>query len=788
MAERLRVVQATGALTTERDSTDAANRGDTAAVVRLLEGGADPTTMLYAHYSCDDGGGGGAVSCGSTVLLGAAAHRRLEVVRLLMKHGADLEVVQLLLEGDADQKCSADLSLACIDGVTPLMVAAWGGHLEALRLLLRRGAALDAVVPSTGGTAFHGACNGNQPECAEALMRAGCDVSLKDLEGLTGWEVAEGKDHAKVVARLRVALAETTLVISAEKGDAAVVARLLAEGADPNTWVQRCQPMAGVVEPPTGRAVTHTSSTTALVAAAHCGQLEVARLLMDGGADPSRPTGDGDTPLMLAAGHGRLEVLQLLLARGANLDMAHGMQGTTAFHFACFGNQPDCVAALVLAGCDVGLKDSGGETGREIAERLGHTTVVAWLRPVEVSKAKALSDHKDAEYKAMSKHEQMRLRAKVKKLARQEKWKQKAAKEEGDRWGSGALLGRFATERMQMTSEQLMAHLSTVDAEEHARVLQELEDFTPALMERIAEERVSMTDEQYTAHFNAVTILVQEQLQELQYVSTAPAPAPSSLPMRTKRLFPVTVEAMVEGIDGPVDSDLEMPDLPMPEDVEPNKEDLEVDKEAPEEKLAEQPSYTVAYQDPVQVGFCMDAMGGMLPQPPYPGSSTTLPPPPPPIPPSFHPQQHSYEMMSQPVSPYDSPPHGCAAFMGQQMMFQPGDDFGANGMYGYSAFPQANHHHQLFSVAEPAAPPTWKDFRGQVYVAVTSWHGGAAEVVKMYTAGSDSERQEVLTELTGDLWRLASTHGGALLLKRMVMRSRGKGAIPPVLRTPLVTI
>ena len=41
----------------------------------------------------------------------------------------------------------------------------------------------------------------------------------------------------------------------------------------------------------------------------------------------------------------------------------------------------------------------------------------------------ALSEHKDAEDKAMSKHEQMRLRAKVKKLARQEKWKQKAAKE-----------------------------------------------------------------------------------------------------------------------------------------------------------------------------------------------------------------------------------------------------------------------------------------------------------------------------------------------------------------------
>jgi hypothetical protein len=304
--------------------------------------------------------------------------------------------------------------------------------------------------------------------------------------------------------------------------------------------------------------------------------------------------------------------------------------------------------------------------------------------------------------------------------------------------------------------------------------------------------------------------------------------------MRTKRFqFPVTVEAMVEGIVGSVDSELEMPDLPIPEDVEPYKEDLqdlELDEEAPEEKLAEQPNsipedlepykegledleldedapeflpaekpiYMVDKQDPVQLGFWMDAMGNvysnagnMLPQPAHPGS-----PPPTPIMLNddwdedaqgsealtlpFHPQQqqHSYGMMSPPVSPFNSPPHG-AAFMGQQMMFQPGGDFSANGMYGYSAFPQTNHHHQLFSAAEPAAPPTWEDFRGQVCDAVTSWQGGAAQVVKMYTAGRDSVRQAVLAELTGELWRLASTHGGALLLKRMVMGTRGEGAIPP---------
>ena len=72
-----------------------------------------------------------------------------------------------------------------------------------LRLLLARGAAVDAAHPVTGGTAFHLACYHNQPECAEALARAGCDVGLKDKSGFTGREVAEARDSKDAARRLR---------------------------------------------------------------------------------------------------------------------------------------------------------------------------------------------------------------------------------------------------------------------------------------------------------------------------------------------------------------------------------------------------------------------------------------------------------------------------------------------------------------------------------------------------------------------------------------------------------
>jgi hypothetical protein len=80
-----------------------------------------------------------------------------------------------------------------------------------LRLLLARGAAVDAVKPGTRGTAFHAACYNNQPECAEALARVGCDVGIKasnGSNGSTGRQLAERAGHAAVVEWLRTVVTE----------------------------------------------------------------------------------------------------------------------------------------------------------------------------------------------------------------------------------------------------------------------------------------------------------------------------------------------------------------------------------------------------------------------------------------------------------------------------------------------------------------------------------------------------------------------------------------------------
>jgi ankyrin repeat protein len=331
---------------------DAALEGDGAAVVHLLDAGADPNASVTGRNASG-------VTAQTTVLCVAAGNGWLEAARMLLEGGADP-------------------SLAGCNGDTPLMAATGGGHLEVLRLLLGRGAAVDAVNPGTGCTAFHAACGQNKPGCAEALARAGCDVGLKTKSGQTGWGLAEARGHAAVGERLRRGLVDQVrgpapqpvqeLTLAAVEGDAAAVARLLAAGGDPNASASLRLPSGVVIQ------------TTALCMTAANGRLEVARLLLDAGADPSLAGSDAATPLIAAAARGHLGVLRLLLARGAAVDVMQPDTGSTAFHHACYSNQPECAEALALAGCDVRLKDGGGFTGRGLAEEKGHAAVVERLR------------------------------------------------------------------------------------------------------------------------------------------------------------------------------------------------------------------------------------------------------------------------------------------------------------------------------------------------------------------------------------------------------------------------
>jgi ankyrin repeat protein len=345
----------------------------------------------------------------STALCEVAATGHLDVVRLLLDHGADP-------------------SLARRFGYSPLMAAAGSGHVGVVRELGARGAALDAADPATGVTAYHMACGANQPECVAALVEVGCDTRIKAKDGNTGKQLAEQKGHTAVLERLREAVmarlgagaapepAATSAAAvgagakalwdAARAGDVAEVGRLLDGGAEADALSSARTPdgcsyqstalgqaaSAGhldVVQLLLDRGTDPSlanSDVTPLMAAARRGHLDVVRLLLDRGADPSLADGDGDTPLMMAAWSGHVGVVRELVARGAALDAADPVTGVTAYHMACAYNQPECVAALVELGCDTGIKDNDGLTGKQAAEHEGHTVVLERLREAVVAR------------------------------------------------------------------------------------------------------------------------------------------------------------------------------------------------------------------------------------------------------------------------------------------------------------------------------------------------------------------------------------------------------------------
>ena len=87
--------------------------------------------------------------------------------------------------------------------------------------------------------------------------------------------------------------------------------------------------------------------------AAARGHLEVAKLLLDAGADPNQqgPKPDLVTPLHLAAGSGHFEVVKLLHASGADLSSGEGGVGTP-LHFASAKNHTNVVEYLVESGAN----------------------------------------------------------------------------------------------------------------------------------------------------------------------------------------------------------------------------------------------------------------------------------------------------------------------------------------------------------------------------------------------------------------------------------------------------
>ena len=212
---------------------------------------------------------------------------------------------------------------------------------------------------------FEAIRRGDQKTVDDAIAGDADLLKARDQAGLSPVMAAAYGGHPRLAERLATRVAATQdglgLFEAATVGDVAVVRRKLGEGAE--------------VEDRTD------DGYTLLHLAAYFGRLEVARLLLERGADPNAVAHNESrvTPLHSAVSARHRDVAAVLLAFGASTNVVqHG--GWTPLHAAAHNDDEATVDLLLLRGADPTRPADDGRTPIDMATEGGYGALAGLLR------------------------------------------------------------------------------------------------------------------------------------------------------------------------------------------------------------------------------------------------------------------------------------------------------------------------------------------------------------------------------------------------------------------------
>ena len=266
---------------------------------------------------------------------------------------------------------------------TPLLYAAREGAAAATAALLDAGASLESADPDGTTALILAIINGHQA-VASLLLARGADPNHADRTGMTPLYAAVDI-HTVATTFGRPAPPPTVIEASGE-----LARNLLARGANPNARL-RTRILKRVYNPGDPRL---GEGATPFMRAARGADVELMRLLLEHGADPSLAQANGNTPLLLAAavapGGTRhnpdrasvgdaIAALTLCISAGADVNAANS-SGDTAVHVAATSNlgSPAVLQFLWEHGADMRARNNAKRTPLEAALRnreIGEPTV-----------------------------------------------------------------------------------------------------------------------------------------------------------------------------------------------------------------------------------------------------------------------------------------------------------------------------------------------------------------------------------------------------------------------------
>ena len=409
-------VSGRGAQSTNPDLVHAVQGGDPNVVRELLQNHADPnlaqpdgSTALILAVEGDD-------LIVADLLIGAgadvnAANEYGATALYVACTGGNIAMINTLLEAGADPNA------ALLSGETPLMTAVDKGNLDAVRALLEHGANVNAKETGGDQTALMWAVANKHPEIVRLLFEHGADVHARStgdfsplLFAAQQGDVAIGSTLVEAGAEvndLRMTDGMTALMLAAAGGHDELSVLLLSRDANPDLTDQRGQTALHYAAPDprsvrlvsallahgaNANARTRNDSprnsysgvsltgATPLFLAASVGNVETARALIAGGADPFMTTNGGSPPLQVAAGgsdpytrdwtdeekRNLFETTRLFVELGADVNAA-GEHRWRALHMAAYKGMDSVVQYLVEKGARMDVFDDYGQTPLSIA-------------------------------------------------------------------------------------------------------------------------------------------------------------------------------------------------------------------------------------------------------------------------------------------------------------------------------------------------------------------------------------------------------------------------------------
>ncbi|KAI1115069.1 ankyrin repeat-containing domain protein [Nemania sp. NC0429] len=235
------------------------------------------------------------------------------------------------------------------EAMSPLMACMLGRHKEVAELLIKEGKANVNFTSSTDDNALFQAAKWGNPDIVHLLLSLGVHTDGQDRNGKQVLEIACDGGAFTTVEELLKAQEQKTKGLEALESD--TLAELLTEVVS-SGYVQCAKALLG-----RGIDVNlHGIGGTALQAAVRKEALEMARILLNHGANPNVTTEEAKSPLLESVDNASIPMVKLLLENKADVELEDkfkDIQRRTALASASGYDNKELLQVVLDAGADV---------------------------------------------------------------------------------------------------------------------------------------------------------------------------------------------------------------------------------------------------------------------------------------------------------------------------------------------------------------------------------------------------------------------------------------------------